>query len=255
MTSQPPIWGEFNVKTSGMFSISNMGLNITRLTGILIVLAILAVAHAQGREARIYLPVGSVDAANLIEPPPAEDSYALREQMAVVLWLQQTRTPDQIAFAEQTLDLDRFVPILRGSLLDADGIELKRTLDAVIDEVRTEYDALKGRYNLRRPFEINDAAHPVGEARPVAAYPSGHAIRATVYARLLAEIFPEHREALLELGRQIGYGRVIAGAHFPIDVLAGQKLGEHYSDTIVKQKTFLEAVARIRRSASHEETD
>jgi hypothetical protein len=78
MTSQPPIWGEFNVKTSGMFSISNMGLNITRFTGILIVLAILAVADAQGREARIYLPVGSVDAANLIEPPPAEDSYALR---------------------------------------------------------------------------------------------------------------------------------------------------------------------------------
>jgi acid phosphatase (class A) len=101
----------------------------------------------------------------------------------------------------------------------------------------------------------HDAVHPVGEARPVAAYPSGHAIRATVYARLLAENFPEHREALLELGRQIGYGRVMAGAHFPIDVLAGQTLGEAYADTIAKQETFLEAVARIRRSASNEKSD
>jgi hypothetical protein len=38
-------------------------------------------------------------------------------------------------------------------------------------------------------------------------------------------------------------------------VLAGQKLGEAYSDTIAKQKTFLEAAARIRRSASREESD
>ena len=82
--------------------------------------------------------------------------------------------------------------------------------------------------------------------RPVASYPSGHAIRATVYARRLAEIFPEHADALLELARQIGYGRVIAGVHYAMDVLAGQKLGEAHADLIVEQPAFEDAVERIR---------
>ena len=88
--------------------------------------------------------------------------------------------------------------------------------------------------------------HPVADARPVAAYPSGHAIRAIVYARVLAEIFPDHKDALMELAQQIGYGRVIGGVHFPMDVLAGQKLGQAYADVIVEQPAFEQAVERIR---------
>jgi acid phosphatase (class A) len=166
--------------------------------------------------------------------------------MAVVLWLQRTRTPAQVAFVQKALDLKRFAPLLGEALITVDGIELKRTVDAAIDEVRADYDALKGKFDLPRPFEVNDAIHPVTEVRPVAAYPSGHAIRAIVYARLLAEIFPDRQEALMDLARQIGYGRVTAGVHYPMDVLAGQKLGNAYADEIVSQSAFEEAVERIR---------
>lgn len=212
----------------------------------LLALAFAAPTQALDPEARLYLPAGSVDAGTLIEPPPKLDSTKLREQMTVVLWLQRTRTPAQIAFVRKTLNLKRFAPILSELLVYADGIELKNTLDGVISEVRADYDALKGKFDLPRPFQVNEAVQPVGEARPVAAYPSGHAIRATVYARLLGEIFPDQKDALIELGQQIGYGRVIAGVHFPIDVIAGQKLGHAYADVIVKQAAFKEAVERIR---------
>jgi acid phosphatase (class A) len=233
------------VKRHGTFSPDSM---VEKLTRIVILLAFIGMAEVQGKDSRIFLPIGSVDTAEVINPPPAEGSDALREQMTVVLWLQRTRTPEQVTFVEEALDLRRFVPTLGAALLEVDGIDLKRTLDTAIDEVRTEYDALKRQYNLRRPFEINEAVKPVGDARPVASYPSGHAIRATVYARLLAEIFPEHRDALLELGRQIGFGRVIAGVHFPIDVVAGQKLGDAYAEVIVNQAAFRNAVAQIRHS-------
>lgn len=212
----------------------------------LLALAFAAPTQALDPEARLYLPAGSVDAGTLIEPPPKLDSAKLREQMTVVLWLQRTRTPAQIAFVRKTLNLKRFAPILSELLVYADGIELKNTLDGVISEVRADYDALKGKFDLPRPFQVNEAVQPVGDARPVAAYPSGHAIRATVYARLLGEIFPDQKEALIELAQQIGYGRVIAGLHFPIDVTAGQKLGQAYADVIVKQAAFKEAVERIR---------
>ena len=39
---------------------------------------------------------------------------------------------------------------------------------------------------------------------------------------------------------------MIAGVHYPMDVLAGQKLGNAYADVIVKQPAFKQAVQRIR---------
>ena len=211
-----------------------------------LMILVLTVGGAARAEPPVYVPAGSVKAETLIAPPPARDSEAFREQMAIVLWLQQTRTPEQVAFVEKTLDVERFAPILGDALLTVDGLELKRVIDDAIDQVRAGYDALKGVYDLPRPFVVNDAVDPVGDARPVASYPSGHSIRAIVYARLLAEVFPDHKNDLLELAHQVGYGRVIAGVHYPIDVTAGQTLGAAYADVIVEQPAFKEAVTRIK---------
>lgn len=209
-------------------------------------LSLLAVA-ARGSATAVYLPANSVDVEELIGPPPAPGSPELEEQLAIVLWLQKTRTPEQIAFVGQTLNLERFAPLLGDALLGVDGVELKHTLDAIIDEVRTDYDAHKDKFDLPRPFQTYDEVQPVVvETRPVGAYPSGHAIRAIVYARLLSEIFPEHREALMSLAHRIGYGRVIAGVHYPIDVTTGQEVGQAYADVVVGQASFKEAAQRIR---------
>ena len=89
-------------------------------------------------------------------------------------------------------------------------------------------------------------SYPLAAVRAVAACASGHAIGAIVYARVLAEIFPDQKDALMELARQIGYGRVVGGVHFPMDVLAGEKLGQAYADVIVKQPAFTQAIERIR---------
>ena len=214
----------------------------------LALLVLLLAGPAQARESRapVYLPDGSVDGASLIGPPPASGSAALREQMAIVMWLQRTRTPEQVAFVRRPLNLARFAPLLGDALLGVDGLALRAVLGGVMDEVRDDYDALKERFALPRPFEANSAVRPATDARRVGSYPSGHATRATVYARLLGEIFPEHRDALAELGRQIGYGRVTAGVHYPIDVVAGQTLGQAYADAIAKGSVFQAAVTRIR---------
>jgi len=203
----------------------------------LLVLALPARAEALDPGKRLYVPAGSVDAAALIGPPPKLGSPEFHEQIAIVLWLQKTRTPAQVAFVEKTLDTKRFAPLLSGLLLDVDGIELKKTIDDAISEVRADYDALKAVFDLPRPFQVNDAVKPVGEARPVASYPSGHAIR----------VFPDKKEALIELATRIGYGRVIAGVHYPIDIISGQKLGHAYADVIVEQSAFKDAVKRIRQ--------
>lgn len=216
----------------------------------LLLITVAGPARARDLWQRRFLPVDSVDTAAPVPPPPTVGSPDFKQQMAVVLWLQRSRTPAQVDFVRETLDVDRFAPILGTALLTVDGSELKRTIDAAIDEVRDEYDAIKARYDLPRPFVVNKDVEPVGDARPVASYPSGHAVRAIVYARLLAEVFPDKRDAMLDLARQVGYGRVTAGVHYPMDVLAGQRLGEAFADVIVKQPAFREAVQRIRGTPS-----
>jgi acid phosphatase (class A) len=212
----------------------------------LVVLAVAGPLQAREPQSHVYLPAGSVDAAALIGPPPAVGSAKFAQEMTVVLWLQRTRTPEQIAFVRKTLNVESFAPLVAVPVVGVDGIALKQTIDSVIDEVRADYDALKAVFDLPRPYQVTDAVHPIGEARPVASYPSGHAIRAIVYARLLSEIFPAQKKALMELARQIGYGRVIAGVHYPTDILAGVKLGHAYADVIVEQAAFKQAVKRIR---------
>ncbi|MEM7009772.1 MAG: phosphatase PAP2 family protein [Thermodesulfobacteriota bacterium] len=217
-------------------------------TAIVIVFTIflLAGASAEQQSTPKYLPEGGVDGAAMIGAPPAVGSPEFETQMAIVLWLQQTRTPEQVIFVETTLNLNRFAPIIGAELLDVDGTVLRQTLAAIINEVRTDYDAIKARYDLPRPFVVNDKVKPAINARAVASYPSGHAIRAVVYARILGVIFPEKKDDLMELALQIGYGRVIAGVHYPIDVIAGQVLGKLYADVIVESDTFNEAITKIR---------
>ena len=195
---------------------------------------------------RQYLLPGVVNSEALIAPPPTVGSPEFEKQMAIVLWLQKTRTAEQVAFAELALDVERFAPLLGNALFAVDAVALKSVIDSAVDEVRQEYDAIKSTYDYPRPFQVNDAVDPVGDARPVASYPSGHAIRAIVYARLLSEVFPDRRDALLELAYQVGFGRVIAGVHYPVDVLSGQILGNAYADAIVNNSAFIEMISRIR---------
>lgn len=193
-----------------------------------------------------YLPEGSVNGVELIGPPAEQGSPEFETQMAIVLWLQKTRTPEQELFVQTKLNLARFAPIIGADLLKINGTQLREALAAIINEVRTDYDAVKATYDLPRPFVVSDKVKPATDARPVASYPSGHATRAIVYARILSEFFPDKKDELTELGLQIGYGRVIAGVHYPMDVLAGQKLGNAYADVIVEQEAFKEAKARIQ---------
>ncbi|WP_420332306.1 phosphatase PAP2 family protein [Roseibium sp.] len=212
---------------------------------------LVAAAPAQSLETSAQLlPSESVDAHNMIMEPPALGTPGFHEELSTVLWLQETRTQDQADFVETTLNTERFAPVIGHSIFEVDGPALKSVLESAIDEVRADYDAVKDVYDYPRPFEINSAVEPLGDARPVASYPSGHSIRAIVYARLLAEVFPEKTDELLDLATRIGHGRVVAGVHYPMDVSEGQKLGHAYADAIIAGPAFQNAIANVRSAAA-----
>lgn len=208
---------------------------------------LVAAAPAQALETQAHLlPPENVDAHSMIMEPPALGTPGFHEELSTVLWLQETRTQEQTDFVETTLNTERFAPVIGDAIFEVNGPALKTVVDSAIDEVRADYDAVKGVYDYPRPFEINSAVEPLGDARPVASYPSGHSIRAIVYARLLAEVFPEKSDELLDLATRIGHGRVVAGVHYPMDVSEGQKLGHAYADAIIAGPAFQDAIATVR---------
>lgn len=71
-------------------------------------------------------------------------------------------------------------------------------------------------------------------------YPSGHASGMELQARILAELFPKKREALLQRARQIADGRVVAAVHYASDTEAGLTLGDLLFTELEAKSKFLQ---------------
>jgi len=74
-----------------------------------------------------------------------------------------------------------------------------------------------GAFFSRFPCNPMDYAH--------ASFPSGHATTAFALAALLVLWYPRWAAGFLALAGLVGLSRVVLGAHFPSDVLAGAALG------------------------------
>lgn len=195
-----------------------------------------------------FYPTNSLDSVELIGPPAEPGTAEFEKEMFTVMWLQESRTPEQIEFVHKPVDLERFAPIVATGLINVDTQALSETLDQIIYEVRNDYNSVKANYDIPRPFVINDKVEPVATAFPVTSYPSGHTIRAVVYTSVLSDIFPQYSDELEELGREIGYGRVIGGVHYPMDVVSGQLLGDAYMEVIREQSAYQAALDAIQGS-------
>jgi acid phosphatase (class A) len=80
------------------------------------------------------------------------------------------------------------------------------------------------------------------------AYPSGHALRGTAAACVLAEIFRPEAPILAAHGKRIGDLRVIAGVHHPSDVAAAQRLGGEICARLLGEEDFLTELEDARRA-------
>lgn len=56
-------------------------------------------------------------------------------------------------------------------------------------------------------------------------YPSGHTAIGWAWALILAEVFPEQADVILERGKQFGISRNICNVHWHSDVVTGRMMG------------------------------
>jgi acid phosphatase (class A) len=187
-----------------------------------------------------YLAPDSVDVTSILPGPPAIGSAANKADIQAVLARQQSRTSRDIARtrSEQNLSPAAFSDVL-GRWFTAQRLPLTFALlnNAAADGEAVS-EAAKLRWNRPRPPLQDPSIHPVVTIPSTPSYPSGHSMRGTLWAVILAKMVPDRQNRLLARGAQIGQDRVIGGVHFPSDVAAGQKLGVKLAERFLGNPKF-----------------
>jgi len=177
-----------------------------------------------------YLAGSRTDSLALLAPPPTADSAEDKADLAAAYAVASAATPEQVALAkdEVKLTIFHFAPVI-GPWFQPGKFP---KLEALFKEVEAEAKAVtskgKKHWQRLRPYIVDPVRfpHAVEHEKPTDySYPSGHSTRGTVFALLLAEIFPGQREALIAKGREVGWLRVQGGVHYSTDIYAGRVLG------------------------------
>ena len=194
-----------------------------------------------------YLAPDNFDFKSLLGDPPADDSQQHKDEVAQLLTLQATRTPDDEARCKSEVNDTVFLfSTVLGPSFNAKELPLTAALMAeVAKQAKIPLGVAKKLWNRARPPLADPRIHACVDLEKSASYPSGHATRGILWATLLSEIFPDQRDALMARGKQIGDDRFISGIHYPTDVVAGQKLGAEIARRFLADEAFkvrLEAV-------------
>ena len=194
-----------------------------------------------------YLEPRDFDGIALLPPPPLAGSAEQLADLSSARAVFKARTPDEQARAEKDASLSLF------NFASAIGDHFKRgsfpKLEALFATVKTNIseiiDTPKNHWKRTRPY-ANDPELVLGQPESSFSYPSGHSTRGTMQALILAEIFPERREPILEFGRTIGWDRVLIGKHYPTDVNAGRVLGQAIVRELMKSPAFQRDLAAVK---------
>jgi len=158
--------------------------------------------------------------------PPQAGSVESATDLAILQWLQSTRTPEMEANSWLTLERD---PIFFSRALGIDMVKLTPRLNRGLRSFMGPIDAVMGVIKKQtarpRPYQQYASIQPCLPREDSQSFPSGHSTWYSAASELLADLLPERRERLLAVGFHAGASRVMCGVHFPTDVEAGRRLG------------------------------
>lgn len=222
--------------------------NFLRLSTLFLLLALSAApALAQG----LYLKEDAPDAIRLLPPPPTLGSPEDTADRDEAFRVYSTHTAEQFTTGKEQENLTIFH--LTTSVAWFQPGKCPKT-EALFLEVEKEAGrigrAAKQLWKRPRPYKADPARFTEvveHEANPSYGYPSGHATRATLFALLLVELFPEHRDEILAKGRESGWLRVQGGVHTPLDIYAGRTLGQSLANAFLKNQAFQADLAEAKK--------
>ena len=215
--------------------------------GTLIMVGSLTPLQAAATEA-FYLPSEPDDFRAIVGDPPTNASAEARREIDIVLREQSRRTAADVARiqAEAGPMVVAFAEVV-GPKLTARQLPLTFALIRNVGkDIGERIEDAKRVWNRSRPWEDDPRIKPSIALPTGTSYPAALAVSARVYALVLGELFPEKRSALLARSWLIGWGRVMAGVHYPSDIAGSLKLGDYYVQQFLSSAAFRDDLAKAR---------
>ena len=174
-----------------------------------------------------YYLTGNEDVWRNFPPKPALGSPVDEADLLITLSLQASRTEEQKseALRDKSYDIKLMTGVINPDFENVykDVFDVLKNADIDSYYINTMIKDENGRL---RPFVQHPTLVIPLFTSADFSYPSGHASGMELQARILAELFPEKSDALLQRARQIADSRVVAGVHYASDTEAGLALGD-----------------------------
>jgi len=198
-----------------------------------------------------YLGSNAPNALLLLPPPPALGSVEDLADRDAAFRVYSTCTPEQFASGveQQRLTIFHLTAAILPWFQAGKFPKTEALFKQVTDESFLVSRPIKLVWKRQRPYitdpvRFSKVIEP--DPSPTPTYPSGHATRATLYAQILVELFPEHRDAILAKARESGWLRVQGGVHTPLDIFAGRTLGQAIAQAFLRNPEFQRDLAEVR---------
>jgi acid phosphatase (class A) len=188
------------------------------------------------------------DLTLFLAPPPAQDSDETKAELAEILQVQKSRTPQMVAAAQADAEETgfNFADVLGGDF-NAEKLPLTAALLAKVHEAEGDLtDPAKDYYHRPRPYDFDSRVEPCVKESKSFSYPSGHATGGTAMAAILAHMVPEKKDALLARGLAYSEKRVVGGAHYRSDIVAGQRAGVLLAAGLLRRADFKKDYEKAR---------
>ena len=155
-------------------------------------------------------------------PPPPKDDMAEALKVNEITLI---RTPEQVQSVRDH-DQDPYFAIKK--VIKKYKLQFHpNELEQIIKESVPIITHFKNFYNRKRPHIVLSRINTLpSETNKTPSYPSGHACQSVIIARYVAGKEPKAERELMKAAYECGYGRVIAGFHYPSDFVTGNLLGE-----------------------------
>ena len=198
-----------------------------------------------------FLASDAIDLKQVLPVPPAPESLAAAADMEVVRQVEVWRTPEQVALAKFIENDNAFnhASVLGAWFTAANLPVTAQFLKEVTADANLVSRGTKKLFQRLRPPQVDPTLRPCVEVPASAGYPSGHAMRATLWAAVLSDIFPEQKAALEARAQNARWSRVIGGVHFPSDVIGGRLLAEAIMRELRKNPAYEAKVKKCRAEA------
>ena len=188
-----------------------------------------------------FLHADSVDWKSVLPPPPANGTVPALADVETVLQVQANRTPADVAWAKLIEKDDVYTDFggILGAWFEPKNLPVTATfIRQITGDVQMVNKKVKDLYPRTRPFAIEPTVKPCVNLPTSNSYPSGHSLRAYVWAAVLGDVFPDRQVELYRQAHHIAWGRVQGGVHFP-------------SDTVGARVTAQAVVAELRKSPAY----